>query len=208
MSEIIVRKQFRSFTWNQLKQITKLIPMKSCLYYIFAISYQFTEKNSKYVCNMFPIQYTFYFDTAKDLGEYIFNIIPKIFTKCKMCKLGYFNISEESLKNDYNGFHTCSNNRKKCYPNCDNQYCYSCTSWLNNISKEITTMSKDMKQTLPVDIWNIIDNQMKSMDFICMHCFENVDISNKVKGSSFYAFNSYGGELHPSGECWICFKRN
>ena len=205
MSEIIYKRPgygTRGITWNSLKN--NFISRKSCIYSRFQIMYRFREGNGKYICWISHINYTFYFDTAKDLGQYIFNKIPKIFKNCEMCKLGYFNIDEKILKTEYNGYYTCKTKEK--FPSSSDKYCHSCTSWNKDSSIEIMNLPKEFGKMLPDDITQMIDTKLKSLDFVCKYCFENVYVDKKIKGRSMYAFNAYGGDHCFSGTCWSCYK--
>ena len=204
MSEIIYKRPgygTRGITWNSLKR--DWIGRKSCIYSKFPIMYRFHEENGKYICWMSHIEYTFYFDTAKDLGKYIFSEFPKTFKSCEMCNLGYFQIDEQKLKSEFNGYYTSPNKTK--WTSICNHYCKRCSSWNNDMSQEIINMPQEFNKILPDDIKNLIDTYLKQMNFRCKDCFYFVDVKNKTRGSSRYAFISH--DAH-DGICWCCYKQN
>ena len=204
MSEIIYKRHgygTRGITWNSLKR--DWIGRKSCIYSKFPIMYRFHEENGKYICWMSHIEYTFYFDTAKDLGKYIFSEFPKTFKSCEMCNLGYFQIDEQKLKSEFNGYYTSPNKTK--WTSMCNHYCKRCSSWNNDMSQEIINMPQEFNKMLPGDIKNLIDKHLKQMDFRCKDCFYFVDIKNKTRSSSRYAFIAH--DVH-EGICWYCYKQN
>ena len=142
MNEIIVRKQFRNFTFKELVKDTYFFPMKASFHYVFALSYKFnyekTEYGMKFVCHEYPTNIKYIFDTPKDLGIYMFNIIPNIRDECKLCTLGYFNINPEHLTKSFNGRCLVYNNKNDKYEllksKCNKNHCVSCTKWIENPS--------------------------------------------------------------------------
>ena len=215
MNEIIVRKQFRSFTFRELVKNTHFFPIKASFHYVFALSYKFnyenTEYGMKFVCHEYPTNIKYIFDTPKDLGIYMFNIIPNIRHECKLCSLGYFDIDPKNLSKSFNGKCLIYNTKEERYDilksKCKKKFCVSCTKWIENPSLEISKLPKNIENILPYDLWKIIDNNLKSIDFVCKICGDNVCPTTLKKGSSLFAFSLYG-EIYPSGKCWSCFKRN
>lgn len=215
INEIIVQKQFRSFTFRELVKHTHFFPMKASFHYVFALSYKFdyqnTEDGMKFICHEFPTNIKYIFDTPKDLGIYMFNIIPNIRYECKLCSLGYFDINPKNLSESFNGKCLIYNTKEKKYDilktKCDKNLCVSCTQWIKNPSIEISNLPKNIENILPSDLWKIIDKDLKSIDFVCKICGDNVSATTLKKGHSLFAFSLYG-ETYPSGKCWSCFKKN
>ena len=176
IDEIIDWKQFRNFTFRQLMKETYFFPMKASFYYVFALSYKFTyemtEYGKKYICHEYPTQTQYMFDNPSDLGIYMFNIIPNIRYECKLCKLGYFNINSELLAETFNGKCIVYNNKIEKYEllksKCNEDYCISCIKWIKNLSPEISNLSKNISNILPTDLWKMIDEDLKSFDFILL----------------------------------------
>ena len=56
--------------------------LNSDFYHVFGISYKFKSEevdgDLKYICQEFPTMIRYEFDCKRDLGAYIFNVIPKI----------------------------------------------------------------------------------------------------------------------------------
>ena len=236
MSEIIYKRPgygTRGITWNSLKR--DWIGRKSCIYSKFPIMYRFDEENGKYICRMSHIEYTFYFDTAKDLGKYIFSEFPKTFKTCELCNLGYFQIDEQKLKSEFNGYYTSPNKTK--WTSMCNHYCKRCSSWNNDMSQEIINMPQEFNKMLPDDIKNLIDTHfLKQMNFRCKDCLHYIDYRTpKLRGNTRAAFISMvmprktmsqrvavnkalceaaaldtwtpPYAVH-EGTCWFCYKQN
>jgi len=221
IDEIVVKKQFRDFTFRQLMKETNFFPMKAPFYYVFALSYNFTyemtEYGNKYICHEYPTQTQYLFDNPTDLGTYMFNIIPKIRYKCNLCTLGYFNINPKLLAETFNGKCIVFNNKLDKYEllksKCNENYCISCIKWTKNLSPEISNLPKNIENILPTDLWKVIDKDLKSFDFICEVCEDYVCPTNRIKNSSYFNHGYYlhmneDNESFPSGKCWSCFKRN
>jgi hypothetical protein len=160
----------KNYTWKMLVNLEKTIignyyPINRLRFFFES---EIHPSGIKYSCHD-SLNNIYIFDNTNNLCDYLLDIVCKNCINCSFCGHKYINQNKKILKK-LNG--SCTGNNFSKYLETCNKYCIHCKKWLESLSPEILNLGNKTEKKLIPNIWKIVDNYLKSMDFKCKRCEE------------------------------------